>query len=61
MIITARLAADTAQFVRFTWSDDLSDLNFLAFGAVANSSLDALLAADVHEGAPLAGWVVTLD
>jgi len=60
MTITATLNSDPSQFVRFTWSENLEELTFLACGHIADSRLEELLEADVHEGGNLDGWTVTL-
>lgn len=61
MTVIARMTADPFQFVRFTWSDDLTECSFVAFGEGANAALPDLLAADVHEGADLDGWTVEVS
>ena len=59
MTVTATLKADPCQFARFTWNADLTECDFLAFGEEAEAALDSLVAASVHEGAEMAGWVVS--
>lgn len=59
MTITCTLTTDPCRFVRFTWSDDLSTCDFVAVG-VDDDAVDALIAADGHEGATVDGWATTV-
>ena len=58
-IVTATPAADPLGFVRFTWNEEMTECTFVAVGDFCDAALEALLAADVHEGANLEGWTVT--
>jgi len=62
LTITARSNANPYAFVRFVWSDDLTECNFVACGfdtgADEQAALDALMAVSAHEGADCDGWTV---
>jgi hypothetical protein len=44
----------------FTWSDDLMDCDMVSIG-FDDDELDAIMEAKGHEGADVAGYVVTIQ
>ena len=57
MTITLIKTADATQRVTFTWSDDMGSCSFTALG---EHDLDAILAADGHEGATVDGYATEI-
>ena len=48
------------KLVRFTWSDDGQDCNYVALG-VPDEEIDMLIDAKVHEGVDFEGWTVDIE
>ena len=46
--------------VVFTWNADLSECDFASIGA-SDEEVDAIVAANGHEGASVAGWETTIQ
>ena len=45
--------------VVFTWTDDMTECSYTAMG-VEDDEIDAIIAANGHEGASVSGWDTAL-
>jgi len=59
MIVLLTAIANPSRFARFTWSDDLSDCDFVA-GDMTDDELDRIFDAKGHEGAAVEGYTVEI-
>lgn len=48
------------KMVKFTWSDDMEEIDFITGGGVTDEELDNLLDNKVHEGCDWNGWTTDI-